>query len=414
MRSATARKLGVVAAAGAVLVTTACGSGFDDADAPAEQQSGPASLTMLVSGNPPDIDAMRTAANAWAERTGNTVTVNAANDMAQQLGQGFASGNPPDVFMIDAQRFGTYAKNGDLLAYGDELPYRDDLYPNLRQTFTYDGRFYCPPKDFSTLGLQINTEKWAAAGLTDADIPTTWEELRTVAQRLTTPEQTGLVFGDTRDRIGAFMVQAGGGILDPEQTEVIATDPGNVTALEYVRTLLQEGVLKFPKQVGSGDAIEAFGQEKAAMIIEGNWFFGAISKDFPDIRYTIAPLPAGPAGPGTLSFTQCWGIAARSPSQEQAKDLVNALMTEEQQLAFAEVFGVMPSRISVREEYQQRLPQFTSFLESADTARGPVTLPGAEPVLLQFDTGLQGLPATDPQRLLDELEANMTPLLQDS
>jgi multiple sugar transport system substrate-binding protein len=378
------------------------------------QQSGPASLTMLVSGNPPDIDAMRTAADAWAQRTGNTVTLNTASDMAQQLGQGFASGNPPDVFMIDAQRFGTYAKNGDLLAYGDALPYKDDLYPALRQTFTYDGQFYCAPKDFSTLGLQINTDKWAAAGLTDADVPTTWEELRTVAQRLTTPEQTGLVFADTRDRMGAFMVQAGGGILNAEQTQVIATDPGNVQALEYVRTLLTDGSLKFPKQVGSGDAIEAFGQGKAAMIIEGNWFFGAISKDFPDVRYTVASLPVGPAGPGTLSFTPCWGIAARSEFQEQAKDLVNALMTEDQQLTFAEVFGVMPSRMSVREEYQQRLPQFTTFLESAEHARGPVTLPGAEPVLLQFDTGLQQLPAADPQQLLNELEANMTPLLQTS
>jgi multiple sugar transport system substrate-binding protein len=192
------------------------------------------------------------------------------------------------------------------------------------------------------------------------------------------------------------------------------TRPGNVQALEYVATLLEDGVLKFPKQVGSGDAIEAFGQGKAAMIIEGNWFFGAISKDFPNVQYTSASLPVGPAGPGKLSFTQCWGIAARSQFQEQAKDLVNALMTEEQQLTFAEVFGVMPSRMSVREEYQQRLPQFTTFLDSAEEARGPVTLPGAEPVLVQLDTGLQQLPAADPQQLLNELEANMTPLLQTS
>ena len=36
-------------------------------------------------------------------------------------------------------------------------------------------------------------------------------------------------------------------------------------------------------------------------------------------------MPAGPAGDGTLLFTQCWGIAAESDAQEQAVELVNYL-----------------------------------------------------------------------------------------
>ncbi|MER5225617.1 hypothetical protein [Streptomyces flaveus] len=41
--------------------------------------------------------------------------------------------------------------------------------PALRQAFTYDGKFCCAPKDFSTLALRINTTAWSKAGLTDAD-----------------------------------------------------------------------------------------------------------------------------------------------------------------------------------------------------------------------------------------------------
>ena len=52
----------------------------------------------------------------------------------------------------------------------------------LVDTFTYDGEFTCAPKDFSTLALQINTKLWEEAGLTDDDIPSTWEELRSVAE----------------------------------------------------------------------------------------------------------------------------------------------------------------------------------------------------------------------------------------
>ena len=38
--------------------------------------------------------------------------------------------------------------------------------PKLVEAFTIDGRFYCAPKDFSTLALVINNKLWKDAGLT--------------------------------------------------------------------------------------------------------------------------------------------------------------------------------------------------------------------------------------------------------
>lgn len=92
-------------AVAAALLLAACGSGFDSASAPPTQQAGPAALNVLVAGDPADTDAVRNAAQKWATATGNTVAVNPANDMDQQLSQGFAVGNPPDLFMVDASRF---------------------------------------------------------------------------------------------------------------------------------------------------------------------------------------------------------------------------------------------------------------------------------------------------------------------
>lgn len=404
-------RFAVAAAAALLLTVTACGSGFDDGGAPAEQATGPVALDVLIAADPADAAAIDEVAQAWAQRSGNTVTVNPANDMTQQLSQGFASGNPPDLFMVDASLFSQYAQAGNLLAYGDTLPYADDLYPTLRETFTYDDRLYCPAKDFSTLALQINADLWAAAGLTDADVPTTWEQLQSVATRLTSGDVTGLVVNDTRDRIGAFLVQAGGWVTNADQTQATADSRENLRALQYVQGLLSSGAAAYPKTIGAGDAIEAFGQGRAAMIMEGNWFLGSMQADYPDVNYTIAPLPAGPAGAGTLSFTQCWGIAAASENQEQAKDLVNALMAPEQQRRFAEVFGVMPSLQSERATYEQNFPEFAPFLAGADGAQGPVTAPGMTPVLLQFDAGLQSLPGADPQAILAELQTNTAAVL---
>jgi multiple sugar transport system substrate-binding protein len=387
----------------------ACGgSGFDEGDGePAQQSSGPAAINVLIaSSGDAETKAVTDAANAWASSSGNTATVTQAQDIAQQLGQGFASGNPPDVFYLDAGRFATYASAGSLEPYGESFPEKDDFYPNLRQAFTYEGQLYCIPKDFSTLALQINTDAWSKAGLTDADIPKTWDDLSAVAKTLTTGDQVGLALGDTRDRIGAFMVQAGGWVTNPDATQVTADSPQNLQALEYVRSLLEAGTTKYPKQLDSGWSGEAFGKQQAAMTIEGNWISGAMKNDFPDVAYTTVPLPAGPAGPGTLAFTQCWGVAAKSANKAAAVDFVKAMTTKEAQLGFAEAFGVMPSRQSVQADYVAKFPQDKAFIEGAEYAQGPVNVAKIEQVLADFDTGLQGLPEADPKQILERLQQN--------
>src|SRR5262245_15911991 len=202
-----------------VLACPACGSGFNDQQAqPSQQTSGPASLQILIgSSGQAETDAVKQAAAAWAKSSGNTATVTPANDIGQQLGQAFAGGTPPDVFYVDASRFADYASVGALEPYADKISGGvSDFYPSLRQTFTYQGKLYCIPKDFSTLALEINTDLWTKAGLTDADIPTTWDQLTAAAQKLKTAGITPFAIGDTRDRIGAFMVEAGGWLVSSD------------------------------------------------------------------------------------------------------------------------------------------------------------------------------------------------------
>ena len=130
---------------------------------------------LIASSGDAETDAVTAAAAAWAAESGNSVEVRVATDMNQELAQGFASGNPPDIFYLDASRVGVNAQSGNLFAYTPAE--NDDFYQALRDTFTVDGTQYCAPKDFSTLALQINVASWEAAGLTDADIPTTYDEL---------------------------------------------------------------------------------------------------------------------------------------------------------------------------------------------------------------------------------------------
>ncbi|GAA5044532.1 multiple sugar transport system substrate-binding protein [Thermocatellispora tengchongensis] len=394
-------------AVAALLSAAACGgSGFED-NAAAPQSSGPASLQILIgSSGDAETNAVKEAAAAWAKATGNTATVTPAQNLSQQLGQAFAGGTPPDVFYVEAVRFADYAGVGALEPYGDKIANSDDFYQNLRDAFTYDGTYYCAPKDFSTLALVINTTKWEKAGLTDADVPTTWEQLTEVSRKLKDAGEVPLVVADTRDRIGAFMVQAGGWVTSEDGKKATADSPENLRALEYVRSLLREGLAKYPGDLDAGWGGEAFGKEKAAMTIEGNWIKGAMKADYPGVKYTVHELPAGPAGKGTLSFTQCWGIAAKSKYKQQAIDFVNAMTTVDQQMAFARAFGVMPSRESAKEPFTKEFPEDAAFADSAGFARGPVKAPKMESVLVDFDAALQKLPSTDPKSILTRLQRN--------
>jgi multiple sugar transport system substrate-binding protein len=245
---------------------------------------------------------------------------------------------------------------------------------------------------------------WSAAGLSAADVPTTWTQLTATALKLKASGITPIVLGSSRDRIGAFLVQAGGWILDENGTRATAGTPENLRALRYVQALLRQGLAKYPKELDAGWAGEAFGREMAAITFEGNWIEGALKADYPAVDYTINPMPAGPKGSGTLAFTKCWGIAARSRYKDQAIRFVEAMTTVRQQLAFAEGFGVMPSRRSAKDEYLARFPADKPFIDGAAYARGPVNAPKMDSVLADFDTGLQQLATSDPEAILARLQ----------
>ncbi|MBQ9918360.1 MAG: extracellular solute-binding protein [Microbacterium sp.] len=395
--------------AGALLATgaltlTACGSGFTDSGS-AEQTSGGSLSILIGSSGDAETQAVEDAVAAWSKESGVDAQVQVANDLPQQLSQGFAAGSPPDLFYLAPDALAGYAANGSIAPYGDDLANKDDFYPSLVDNFTVDGQFYCAPKDFSTLALVINTDLWSAAGLTDADIPTTWDQLASVAQKLTADGRVGLAFGAEYQRLGAFMAQAGGGLLS--DGKATADSAANVEALQYVKTHLNDGSFAFASDVGAGWGGEAFGTQKAAMTIEGNWITGALTADYPEVKYTVAELPAGPGGKGTLQFTNCWGMAADSKNQDNARALAEYLTGTDQQLAFSKAFGPMPSIQSAADAWSSANPDLTAFLAGAEYAQFPPNIAGAADVITDFNAQLESLKTGDPQSILTTVQGNL-------
>ncbi len=410
VRTRKGRLLAAVIGGTAAVSLAACGGGggFDDdgggGGTDGDGATGP--ITMLIgSSGDAETDAMTAALERFTEESGIEANLRLATDLNQQLAQGFAAGSPPDVFYVSTEGFPGWAANGSLHPYGDQLD--AEFYPALQQSFTFDGQFFCAPKDFSTLALIINDAAWEAAGLTDADYPKTWDDLKAVAQKLTTGNQVGLTFGPEWQRVGVFMNQAGGHLLDEDGSADVDT-PENLAGLQFAKDLLTSGVAQFPSAIDSGWGGEAFGTQRAAMTIEGNWIVGAMENDYPDVAYTVVELPEGPGGKGTLQFTNCLGVAADSDHKEAAVELAKFLTTDEMQMELARGFGVMPSVTTVADQWAQEFPDQEAFVTGGEYASGVPAVEGWTDVVGDFNAQIEGLTNADPQAILTSVQSTLS------
>ena len=405
MRIRSANLAVAAIAAGLLTLATACGSS-GGASSASKPTSKPLTL-MFGSSGPAETKAVNAAAAAYTKQSGIKVNVIAASNLVQQLAQGFAGGQPPDVFYLDPGSFQNYAKQHALDAYPQQMSNAADFYPALRQSFTYKGSFECEPKDASTLALYINTKDWKQAGLTSADIPANWAQLKAVAKKLTTSARAGLVLDQTHSGIDEFLYQNGGTVMSaPDKVDL--DSPQNIQALTYLKGLMTEGVMKFPSQLDSGWSGQAFGENKAAMAIVGNWVVGAMQSDYPAVKYQVAALPAGPTGTkATLAFTNCWGIPASSKNLAGAISFVKFLTTPSQQMTFSRAFGVIPSLATLQSQWQKAFPSLAVHTAELPYAHPDIALPGDTQALAAFDSALAQLKTSSPASILSAAQRNL-------
>ena len=321
------------------------------------------------------------------------VNLNLVADYDTRLQTSLAGGSPPDVFYIDSFKLPDIVEAGALEPAEGHIDNPDDFYESLRNAFTYNGTFYCPPKDFSTLGLEYNEDMFQAAGV---DLPTadwTWDDLRSAAEQLTNEDDGvyGMVLSQDFARWIAFLYQAGGQVASEDFTEMAINSPEAQDALDFYVNLVLDGYAAQPADLDSGWAGEAFGKGRAAMAMEGNWIVPFLSDQFPDVNYGVTQLPAGPAGEATMAFTVCYGVPA-DISQERkdaAFEVVNYLTGPEGMKAWTDLGLAMPTRQSLRDQWLEQFPDLEPFLNGAEYAHPWQFVPGFQDVLDTINNDLQ-------------------------
>ncbi|MGH3420350.1 MAG: extracellular solute-binding protein [Streptosporangiaceae bacterium] len=412
MRSKIA--IAALTAAGLALGAAACSSGNGFGSSASGGASGSASATankstltlMFGSSGPAETAAVQAAAKAFTTQSGIPVQVIAASNLTQQVAQGFSGGTPPNVFYLDPLTFQNYAKDGVLDAYPATMPNAGDFASALSQAFTYKTTFTCEPKDASTLALYINTTDWQQAGL--GAPPSNWSQLESDAKKLTTGGRAGLTIDQTHSGIDEFFYQNGGTVTNAAGTKVQLDSTQNVAALTFLKGMLNQGIMKFPSQVGAGFSGQAFGENKAAMDIIGNWENGELQSDYPNIKFKVYPLPAGPSGThATLSFTNCWGVPKQQGNLAGAVDFVKFLTTSQQEMTFSKAFGVIPSLNTAQAQYVKTYPQYATFVQELTYAHPDIAIAGSTQALSAFDSALQQLASGNPASILKTAQQNL-------
>ena len=354
-------------------------------------------------------EALSKAVEAFTKETKVEVDVKPVSDVSQELARGITAEPSIDVVVLNPAQLSSYA--GSLHSWDKGAAAVKDAHPALLTSATRQGKIAAAPRDVSTLALYINTSLWSAAGLSDSDYPTTWEQLDQVAAKLTSGGVVGLTLDASYARVGAFLVQGGGGLTSADGTKATASSEGSVAGLTQVKTLLSSGSAGWGADLPAGSAADAFGQGQAAMVIETEALVKTLADAYSGVSYKVVELPAGSGGKGTLQFPTFYGVVEASKHKADAIKLVEYLTAAERQVALASAAGTVPAGKAAGETWKGKHADQAAFLAGVEYSQPVPSASGTSDIIANFDNELPGLAGGDPAGILNSAQVNLQAVL---
>lgn len=288
-----------------------------------------------------------------------------------RLTTAFASGNGPDIFLISPGDFLRYYNGGvleDLTPYMDEEAIAD-FYPQALATRTVDGRIYGLPMEQEPLAIFYDVAAFEEQGLSEADLPTTWEQMLELGRQMTGGERAGLVFETLPGYYQNFtfypwLWQTGGDVIDTETQTPIFSGDAAVQALSLFQDAIATGAAPRTRPA-NGDIVSAMTGGYAAMWQGGIFDVAALAQNAPDYDYGIFSLPAPPGGETTTCLGGwAWCVNARGKDPEAAARFtveVMGSMRQESIDAGVEWNGVAKGNIAARASVTEAIGDSGAF-----------------------------------------------------
>jgi multiple sugar transport system substrate-binding protein len=266
-----------------------------------------------------------------------------------------SGGNPPDLSTIDMTWVPTFGANGlfaDLKdVSGGELngaPIEEQYTEGALEAMTLDDAYVTMLFDFDAYALYYRADQFESKGIA---VPETWDELLAAADQLA--EDTD---GDgTKDTFlygiasadcfhwCQFLFQAGGSILNEDETEAAFNSQAGLDAFQMYLDLQESGGVYWTPDRGD-DFIPGIADETIGMFQDGPYYMGLLKDAVPDQEgmWQVALSPQQ-AEPGSYLGGTGLSIPVNAEHPEEAWLFIEYMLRLEQQVGVFEYAGAAPA-----------------------------------------------------------------------
>lgn len=261
---------------------------------------------------------------------------------------------------------------------------------------TYNGDLYAMPFTATTRALFVNLDMFAAAGLTVADIPTTWADLKTIAKQLDKTDSDGniaqLGFDPTYGDATYFqwLWEDGLDFFDANGNPTLNTQ-GHIDVMNWVLDFNDNYTRTQLTSFGEANDLlgtNPFASQRVAMIVGNDGVYQVIKDAGATFNYTVAMIPVPDTSNGwNASIHVNWGSGFslemynngnNTDAQIQgAYAFYKYLLSYDIQTRLAEVNGWIMSSISAMNDFVQGNDILTKLLNEVNYAKDKVYIPYA-------------------------------------
>lgn len=290
------------------------------------------------------------------------------------------AGAPVDLITVDAESIGTYANAGILYPLDQLIADigEDDFITGSRVVI--DGHDYGFPYAGCSMMMYVRTDLLEANGLS---IPTTWDELLTVAKALTKDGMYGACLPAGQNNcttlwMNMFINMAGGNVCGEDLQPTLNT-PEVEKALTFYKELAQycpDGITSY----GYGDQITAFCSGRSAITFYQGRVIARVFSEAPDLldKYAVCEIPV-PADGADLQFGSYnyYALGKNTQNPELAMAFLKFMCTGQNAADFAlsAPGHITPSLYSVKE-------LLTDIVTTSDT---PSIAKNADKIVFSYD-----------------------------
>lgn len=318
-------------------------------------------------------------------------------DYWQRTPLAIAGGRGPDIYYMHFFQTLPFVSGGLIEPWPEQRIQELDAQIAGLNNYKIDGALYYYPDGVQTSAIFYNKKLWSEAGLTEQDIPQTWDELIALAQELTVTNDAGEVIrsgfewgtNDLRWTWVMLKYQMGEFMFTPDGRRGYVNTEGGKAAMEMIQSW--ENVAK----VGATDLTpsphEALVNDLAVMGFAYGWVARWFTDNHPDFEWGVFPLPSMNGGPapvydrGTPELNPAVNPQISDDRKEMGFDFIQWIGTDDEEMELRAALGVAPVLKRIQNSQRvQELPVVSAMLDILDRT----IYPGAPPPAWEDDIKL--------------------------